>query len=40
VQSDGPHAAYADAEGNIYQLWYTVSTGQWAAQSLMSVSLQ
>ena len=40
VQSDGPHVAYADSNGNIYQLWYTVNTGRWAAQSLMSVSLQ
>jgi len=37
VQSDGPHVAYADANGNVNQLWYTISTGQWAAQSLMTV---
>ena len=37
VQSDGPHVAYADANGNVYQLWYTVGTGQWAAQNLMTV---
>jgi 20S proteasome alpha/beta subunit len=38
VQSDdGPHVAYSDANGNLYQVWYTISTGQWAAQSLMNV---
>jgi hypothetical protein len=37
IQSDGPHVAYADANGNVYQLWYTEKTGQWAAQSLMTV---
>jgi hypothetical protein len=37
VQSDGPHVVYADANGNVYQLWYTIGTGQWAAQSLMNV---
>jgi hypothetical protein len=29
--------SHADANGNVYQLWYTVSTGQWAAQNLMTV---
>jgi hypothetical protein len=38
VQSDGPHVVYADANGGLRQIWYTVSTGQWAAQSLMTVA--
>jgi hypothetical protein len=37
VQSDGPHFVYADVNGNLTQFWYTVGTGQWAAQSLMNV---
>jgi DNA recombination-dependent growth factor C len=38
VQSDdGPHVVYADANGNLHQLWYTIRTGQWAAQSLMNL---
>jgi hypothetical protein len=37
VQSDGPHVCYGDANGGLYQLWYTVKTGQWAAQGLMNV---
>jgi len=37
VQSDGPHVAYGDANGNVYQLWYTIATGRWASQSLMTV---
>jgi hypothetical protein len=37
VQSDGPHVVYSDANGNVNQLWYTISTGHWAAQSLMNV---
>jgi catechol 2,3-dioxygenase-like lactoylglutathione lyase family enzyme len=37
VQSDGPHIAYADPSGNVFQLWYTVKSGNWAAQSLMNV---
>ena len=37
IQSDGPHVVYADASGNLHQLWYTLNTGAWAAQSLMTV---
>lgn len=37
IQSDGPHVAYADAYGNIHQLWYTLASGQWSAQSLATV---
>lgn len=37
VQSDGPHVVYADATGHVRQLWYTVASGQWAAQDLTSV---
>jgi hypothetical protein len=38
VQSDdGPHVVYADANGNLHQIWYTISTGQWAAQPLSNL---
>jgi len=38
VQSnDGPHVVYADANGHVRQLWYTLATGQWAAQDLTTV---
>ena len=37
IQSDGPHVAYADTNGNIHQLWYTLRTGQWFAQNLANV---
>jgi hypothetical protein len=37
VQTDGPHIVYADANGHVRQLWYTVATGRWAAQDLTTV---
>jgi hypothetical protein len=37
VQSDGPHLAYADTKRHLQQQWYTVSSGQWAAQDLTYV---
>jgi hypothetical protein len=38
IQADGgPHMVYADASGNLYQIWSPRQTGDWAAESLMSV---
>jgi hypothetical protein len=37
VQSDGPHIAYTDGAGGIRQLWYTIASGAWSAQTLMTV---
>jgi hypothetical protein len=37
VPGDGPHVIYADANGNLTDLWYTISgVGAWQARSLMT----
>jgi hypothetical protein len=38
MQSDGPHFVYIDANGNLNQIWYTISSGAWNSQNLTGMT--